>query len=156
MYAGKVQFTSSAFTITRALTTVEVNLNDALFYEVMDALRPYRYSHPHDLVTFNEVEEMVPDKDWMDVVDFWIRDYDPSHTYYVKVDFNTNTMAVCTSQGEDPFVEIPEVEPTEPDDIDLTSGAHVRRQLVRPQWRMVGMPAKGGVYIRGKQKVVIR
>lgn len=141
VYAGNVQFASSAFTITRALTTQDVRLNDDLFYEVMDSLRPYRYSHPKDLVTFNEKEEMVPDKDWMDYVDFWVRDYDPTRTYYVKVDFNTNQMAVCTSQDEDPFMkQDDEPDDDEPDDdnpvdvpdIDLTSGAHFTINLTQP------------------------
>ena len=136
VYAGNVQFASSAFTITRALTTQDVRLYDDLFYEVMDSLRPYRYSHPKDLVTFNEKEEMVPDKDWMDYVDFWVRDYDPTRTYYVKVDFNTNQMAVCTSQDEDPFMkqddEPDDDNPVDVPDIDLTSGAHFTINLTQP------------------------
>ena len=136
VYAGNVQFASSAFTITRALTTLDVRLNDDLFYEVMDSLRPYRYSHPKDLVTFNEKEEMEPDQDWKDYVDFWVRDYDPSHTYYVKVDFNTNQMAVCTSQDEDPFMkqdnEPDDDNPVDVPDIDLTSGAHFTINLTQP------------------------
>ena len=132
VYAGNVQLTSSAFTLTRALTTMEVNHDeDASKYNAaMRALRPYRYIPTQGVIAINEMVEMRVDQST--VVDFWMPDYDPSHTYWVSVNFNTNTMAVCNSKDEDPFVEIPDVDPIEPDDIDLTSGAHFTINLTQP------------------------
>ncbi len=131
VYAGNVQFTSSAFTLTRALTTMEVNHDeDASKYNAaMRALRPYRYIPTQGVIAINETVEMRVDQST--VVDFWMPDYAPSHTYWVSVNFNTNTMAVCNSKDEDPFVEIPDVDPIDPDDIDLTSGAHFTINLTQ-------------------------
>lgn len=136
VYAGHVQFANSAFTITRVLAAMEATYEEdwEKYYTLLDSIRPYRYSHPKDLVTFNEKEEMVPDQDRF--VDFWVHDYDPTRTYYVKVDFNTNQMAVCTSQDEDPFMkqddEPDDDNPVDVPDIDLTSGAHFTINLTQP------------------------
>ena len=129
VYAGNVQLTSSAFTITRALTSMEVNLdeNAAKYSAAMRALRPYRYNPTEGVISVNKTVDMVAGQSAP--VDFWMPDYDPSHTYWVSVNFNTNTMAVCMSKDEDPFIEIPDVEPT---DIDLTSGAHFTVNLTQP------------------------
>ena len=132
VYAGNVQLTSSAFTITRALTSMEVNLdeNAAKYSAAMRALRPYRYNPTEGVISVNKTVDMVAGQSAP--VDFWMPDYNPSHTYWVSVNFNTNSMAVCMSKDEDPFVEIPDVEPTEPNDIDLTSGAHFTVNLTQP------------------------
>jgi len=132
VYAGNVQLTSSAFTITRALTSMEVSLdeNAAKYSAAMRALRPYRYNPTEGVITVNKTVDMVAGQSAP--VDFWMPGYDPSHTYWVSVNFNTNSMAVCMSKDEDPFIEIPDVEPTEPDDIDLTSGAHFTVNLTQP------------------------
>ena len=132
VYAGNVQLTSSAFTITRALTSMEVNLdeNAAKYSAAMRALRPYRYNPTEGMISVNKTVDMVAGQSAP--VDFWMPGYDPSHTYWVSVNFNTNSMAVCMSKDEDPFIEIPDVEPTEPNDIDLTSGAHFTVNLTQP------------------------
>lgn len=103
VFEGYVQFDHSSFTITRALTTTEIDIeeDEEKYLDVLEALRPYRYGPWEHPITFDKgigMEENLESPQ-----DFWMPDYDPSHTYYVKVDFNTRTMAVCTSKDKDPL-----------------------------------------------------
>ena len=103
VFEGYVQFDHSAFTITRALATTEIDVeeDEGKYHDVLEALRPYRYGaleHPISFDTGIGIEENLESPQ-----DFWMPNYDPSVTYYVKVDFNTKTMAVCTSKDKDPL-----------------------------------------------------
>ena len=109
VFDGYVKFDRSSFTITRALATTEIDIEEdsEKYYKVLKALRPYRFGaleHPISFDTAIGMEENLERPQ-----DFWMPNYDPSVTYYVKVDFNTRTMAVCTSKDKDPLQSITDV-----------------------------------------------
>ena len=104
VFDGYVQFDHSSFTITRALATTEIDIEEdsEKYYKVLKALRPYRFGALEHPISFDKRIDMEEKPE--SPQDFWMPNYDPSVTYYVKVDFNTKSMAVCTSKDKDPFL----------------------------------------------------
>ncbi len=104
VFDGYVKFDRSSFTITRALATTEIDIEEdsEKYYKVLEALRPYRFGALEHPISFDKRIDM--EENPKSPQDFWMPNYDPSVTYYVKVDFNTKTMAVCTSKDKDPFL----------------------------------------------------
>lgn len=104
VFDGYVKFDRSSFTITRALATTEIDIEEdsEKYYKVLEALRPYRFGALEHPISFDKRIDM--EENPKSPQDFWMPNYDPSVTYYVKVDFNTKSMAVCTSKDKDPFL----------------------------------------------------
>ena len=104
VFDGYVKFDRSSFTITRALATTEIDIEEDYekYYKVLEALRPYRFGALEHPISFDKRIDM--EENPKSPQDFWMPNYDPSVTYYVKVDFNTKSMAVCTSKDKDPFL----------------------------------------------------
>ena len=103
VFDGYVKFDRSSFTITRALATTEIDIEEdsEKYYKVLKALRPYRFGALEHPISFDSAIGM--EENLESPQDFWMREYDPTVTYYVKVDFNTRKMAVCTSKDKDPL-----------------------------------------------------
>ncbi|MCR5534659.1 MAG: leucine-rich repeat domain-containing protein [Bacteroidaceae bacterium] len=104
VFDGYVKFDRSSFTITRALATTGIDIEEdsEKYYIVLEALRPYRFGALEHPISFDKRIDM--EENPKSPQDFWMPNYDPSVTYYVKVDFNTKSMAVCTSKDKDPFL----------------------------------------------------
>ncbi|MBO4839500.1 MAG: leucine-rich repeat protein [Bacteroidaceae bacterium] len=104
VFDGYVKFDRSSFTITRALATTGIDIEEdsEKYYKVLEALRPYRFGALEHPISFDKRIDM--EENPKSPQDFWMPNYDPSVTYYVKVDFNTKSMAVCTSKDKDPFL----------------------------------------------------